>query len=258
MQGKFGLGRHKFFKYLQVRSFLNRQGLGNTYPIVKIPLVEKMKRKTPIGQLYQQLFEIFPDDHNGKEKKWENKLGIEDINIEESIDLANRVLILGRTRSQHYMALYELYYTPSNIAKWGATVGGKCNRCGLAAADSVHMFFSCFELSVFFREIETFLGLITGSPVIVTGELILIGVGTDMAAKARPRAISSFLFICMAVARTCFTNVWISPDPPTFLNWRTRLLAMFNLEMSIYKTKGRKKRAMGEKIWSPILDWIKA
>lgn len=85
---------------------------------------------------------------------------------------------------------------------------------------------------------------------------MIIGVGSDSGSEQRSKAVTSFLFICMAVIRACITNVWINPEPPVFIEWRTRLLLMYNLELAIYKTKGRRKREMGGKIWAPITEWM--
>lgn len=95
-----------------------------------------MLKRHAIGQYYQQLMERTPDELERWKKKWGSILGVEDVRIEESIELANKVLMTGRARSQHFMALFDLYFTPSKLARWGIGGGDKCNRCGLFAANS--------------------------------------------------------------------------------------------------------------------------
>lgn len=214
-----------------------------------------MAKRASIGQQYQQLIEALPDDVDVSKMKWENKLGVSDVRIETSLELANRILMTGRARSQHYMALYDLYYTPSKMVRWGMNGGEKCNRCGLFAADSHHMFFSCPSLGKFWGEFENFLGEIFGFPIRITGEMVIIGVGSDSGANERSEETTALLFIIMAAVRACITSEWISPEPPTFINWRSRFLSIYNFDVSIYKTKGINKRAMGVKIWAPITEW---
>ncbi|KAJ1161638.1 hypothetical protein NDU88_002122 [Pleurodeles waltl] len=68
--------------------------------------------------------------------------------------------------------------------------------------------------------------------------------------------IRLFLYVAMAIFRLCITTDWIKEEPSTFEVWRSRLLAIYNIELSLYKLKGHKKRHRGERIWAPLTKWL--
>ncbi|KAJ1211061.1 hypothetical protein NDU88_006423 [Pleurodeles waltl] len=52
-------------------------------------------------------------------KNWEGRVGAKELEVCESIEMAQTVLLSAGPQAQHYMVLYNLYYTPAKIASWG-------------------------------------------------------------------------------------------------------------------------------------------
>ncbi|KAJ1203924.1 hypothetical protein NDU88_007705 [Pleurodeles waltl] len=126
----------------KIRNFLStflKQGLC----VGKIKLMEVGGQPTSCGikNLYPLLLNSAQDDMALLVKKWEGRLGAKELEVCDSIEMAQTVLLSAGPQAQYHMVLYNLYYTPAKIASWGKIVGTTCPRCGSSKADLCHMFF---------------------------------------------------------------------------------------------------------------------
>ncbi|KAJ1117995.1 hypothetical protein NDU88_006190 [Pleurodeles waltl] len=133
---------------LPIRNFLSTvmtQGLC----IDKIKLMAVVGQPTSCGikNVYPLLLNSVQDDMALLVKNWEGRLGAKELDVCESIEMAQTILLSAGPQAQHFMVLYNLYYTPAKIASWGKTAGTTCPQCGSPKADLCHMFFECVKLS---------------------------------------------------------------------------------------------------------------
>lgn len=240
LQDMYGLPTSYFFKFLQIRSYLSKCTNGGLGQFESIPLVGLIGKRSRIGPIYQTLIAGLPDDLMAQNDRWDKKFGQMGTDLTSSLDLAGWVLISGSLRSQSYKAAFDLYFTPEKITKWSSHRGTCCSRCGTWAADAIHMFFSCPELANYIKEVERFLVQITGKTLVLTPVMVILGTDQSQILDVHDKFEWGFLFIAMSVFRACIMAQWISPDSPTFINWRTRLLAIYNIEIAVYRVRGRK------------------
>ncbi|KAJ1133125.1 hypothetical protein NDU88_011422 [Pleurodeles waltl] len=240
----------------------NRAGLssaGHDMPeMTKIPLVVAINRGEKIGMIYTLLVDLQSDDMVHQNERWSKGFGKAGDWMGQSLIMADTTLLSANLKTQHYKTLVDLYYTPAKLKKIGKS-SGLCNRCGEEEAEILHMFYVCPMLRVLLCEIEVFLKKITGCNVQLSAMLVLLGVMDSTEGIEPPLyKIRRFLFVAMAIFRLCIATDWIKKEPPTFEGWRSRLLAIYNIELSLYKLKGHKKRHRGEQIWAPLTKWLES
>lgn len=253
LQRDYMLGNRDFFKYLQIRDFLLKKGGGRS-EFQKVQVVELLNQNRPIkiGDIYENLLASCPDDLGKYYLKWQDILGISADSLNISYALFQSSLMSVKLQAQYYKTFFQLYYTPSKIAKWGDGKGTRCPRCILFKADITHIFATCDSLQGLIKDISAFLSEIFHCQVEISVGEILLGCDNNV----RPRTMQALLFVSMAVLRLCIASAWLDPTPPAFQQWRCRILATCNLELAIYKRKGLKKKKKGLEIWEPLTRWI--
>lgn len=204
LRDTFSINIHDFFKYLQIQSFLGRQQSKTPPMFQKIALFDLVFKKARIGLIYQHLLSSYPDDLEVQNSKWGGKFGNTSMVIKPVLELASHALVSGSLQTQCYMALFDLYYTPAKITKWGGRQSVYCPRCGLYAADSVHMFFSCPNLQGFLEGVERFLNSMLNISCSITPEMVITG-SNGIILDRHTRAASILVFIAMSMIRLCIT-----------------------------------------------------
>ncbi|KAJ1206095.1 hypothetical protein NDU88_001505 [Pleurodeles waltl] len=224
--------------------------------MTEILLIEAINRGAKIGMIYTLLVDLQSDNMVHQNERWSIRFGKAGDWMGQSLAMADRTLLSADLKNQHYKTLVGLYYTPAKLKKWGKS-SGLCIRCGEEEAEILHMFYACPMLRVFLCEIEVFLKKITGCNVQLSVMLVLLGVMDSTEGIEPPLyKIRRFLFVTMAIFRLCIATDWIKKEPPTFEGWRSRLLAIYNIELSLYKLKGYTKKHRGERIWAPLTKWL--
>ncbi|KAJ1117779.1 hypothetical protein NDU88_005975 [Pleurodeles waltl] len=207
-----------------------------------------------IKNLYPLLLNAIQDDLVSLVKKWEARVGAKETEVCESMEMARTVLVSAGPQAQHFMVLYNLYYTPAKIASWGKTAGIMCPRCGCPKADLCHMFFQCVKLGSLITGISDILKKILKQTIYLTPQMVLLGVDHSVC-NSRDRY---FLFIAMSVFRNCIASLWRDVDPPRFNQWFSQLLSMYHLENSLYELKGAAACKRFTRAWAPFSVWLLA
>ncbi|KAJ1169260.1 hypothetical protein NDU88_001166 [Pleurodeles waltl] len=237
----------------QIRAFLLTR-MTQGWHIDKIKLMEVSRHPTSCGikNLYPLLLNAILDDQVLLVKKWEGRVGAKEIEVCESMEMARTVLLSASPQAQHFMVLYNLYYTPAKIASWGKTMGIMCPRCGCPNADLCHMFFQCVKLESLITGISDILKKILKQTIYLTPQMVLLGVDHAVC-NSRDRY---FLFIAMSVFRSCIASLWRDVDPPRFNQWFSRLLSMYHLENRLYELKGAAAGKRLTRVWAPLSVWL--
>ncbi|KAJ1216785.1 hypothetical protein NDU88_004384 [Pleurodeles waltl] len=196
------------------------------------------------------------DDMELQNEKWNTRFGKQGNWLEQSVKMAERAFLASSLKTHHYTTMFFSYYTPAKVRKWAGS-GGIRNRCGESEAEIVHMFYTCSKLKLLLQTTELFLGDIIGVRVALTPTLVLLGVLDPAQINDCLNKEKYFLFMAIAILRLYITSNWLKVEPPTFDNWRARLLAFQTLEMSLYKPKRYRKRRWGQRIWSALSKWVK-
>ncbi|KAJ1156934.1 hypothetical protein NDU88_009650 [Pleurodeles waltl] len=220
----------------------------------KIKLMEVSRHPTSCGikNLYPLLLNAIEDDLAPWVKKWEARVGAKETEVCESMEMARTVLVSAGPQAQHFMVLYNLYYTPAKIASWGKMAGIMCPRCGCPKADLCHMFFQCVKLGSLITGISDILKKILKQTIYLTPQMVLLGV-VHSVCNSRDRY---FLFIAMSVFRNCIASLWRDVDPPRFNQWFSQLLSMYHLENSLYELKGAVACKRFTRAWAPLSVWL--
>ncbi|KAJ1081021.1 hypothetical protein NDU88_001208 [Pleurodeles waltl] len=237
-------------------SWLDKSQKYGRVQLSEIPVVEAVINGAKIGKLYKLLTELQVDDMAQQNERWIARFGVAGEWVDQSLAMAETTFLSANLKTQHYKTLMDLYYTPAKLKKWGIS-SGSCNQCGEVEAEITHMFFVCPMLQGILNEIEVFLKKITLCNIRVTVMLVVLGV-VDSPESMEPALykIRRFLFLSMAIYRLCIATDWLKKEPPTFESWRSRLLTIYNTELSLYKLKGHKKRHRGERMWAPMTRWL--
>ncbi|KAJ1166922.1 hypothetical protein NDU88_007317 [Pleurodeles waltl] len=203
-------------------------GMTQGWHIDKIKLIEVLRHPTSCGikNLYPLLLNAIQDDLALLVKKWGGRVGAKETEVCESMEMARSVLLSAGPQAQHFMVLYNLYYTPAKISSWGKMLGIMCPRCGCPKADLCHMFFQCVKLESLITGIFDILKKILKQAIYLTNQMVVLGVDHSVC-NSRDRY---FLFIAMSVFRSCIASLWRDVDPPRFNQWLSRLLSMYHLE----------------------------
>ncbi|KAJ1082522.1 hypothetical protein NDU88_002687 [Pleurodeles waltl] len=238
---------------LKIRAFL-LTSMTQGWHTDKIKLMEVSRHPTSCGikNLYPLLLNSIQDDLATLVKKWEARVGTKETEVCESMEMARTVLVSAGPQAQHFMVLYNLYYTPVKIASWGKTVGIMCPRCGCPKADLCHMFFQCVKLGSLITGISDILKKILKQSIYLTPQMVLLGVDHSVC-NSRDRY---FLFIAMSVFRNCIASLWRDVDPPRFNQWFSQLLSMYHLENSLYELKGAAACKRFTRAWAPLSVWL--
>lgn len=140
----------------------------------------------------------------------------QDVHIEQSIDMAGRILISANLRTQHFKSIFNLYHTPVKMLKWRGLDDRKCFRYSADSVDIVHIFYMCRKLTQLLGHIEKFLSGITGVEINITSSAMLMGTGDDRTEGHPAFEFRYLIFIAVAVARLCIASMWLQKETPTF------------------------------------------
>ncbi|KAJ1156693.1 hypothetical protein NDU88_009411 [Pleurodeles waltl] len=173
-----GQDTRAYIALLFKKAFPDLIGMTQGWHIDKIKLMEVSRHPTSCGikNLYPLLLNAILDDQALLVKKWEGWVGAKEIEVCESMEMARTVLLSASPQAQHFMVLYNLYYTPAKIASWGKTVGIMCPRCGCPNADLCHMFFQCVKLESLITGITDILKKILKQTIYLTPQMVLLEV----------------------------------------------------------------------------------
>lgn len=249
LKNKFGLGNNQFFKYLQIRDFFSKKFTVRE----KVPVLDLiLSGIATMSSIYKCINNEMGDDLFKHYARWNEGLSAGRDECDDSLVLGQTACISANLHVQCFKTWCNLYISPARIHRWGGTAGICCPRCGLLAADSIHMFAVCPGLSQTLQEIGKRLDSILGFAVTLTSQVIVLGVSNqDMEESHR-----KLVYVSMAVFRLCVASLWLDPSPPSVHVWFGKLLSTYKWEVSVFERRGRRARAEGLLTWAPLTRWI--
>lgn len=252
IQQQYAIPPNQGFKYLQITKSL--VGLRpRILPGQKNKLIDYLLAGgTRIKRLYRELLTTLQDDLDKTEATLIIKLGDAEVDIDKALLVAKKVFRATNLKSQHYQTIFNLYFTPAKLFKWGIREDDKCPRCHDGPADLVHMFYQCPGLSEILKEIEKFWEGLLGIKICLSSTLMLLGVDSKLKLQEDKEA---FVFLGAAVLRMLLAAGWKDPVAPSFQTWLARLLGIHNIEAALYAYRGRQMREWGGRVWLPLKKW---
>lgn len=186
--------------------------------------------------------------------QWEEELGImftED-EWDSVLDRIHSSSICLRHKVIQFKIVHRLHWSKTRLSKVIPTIDLVCDRCGIATATLSHMFWSCSELTGFWRPIFTFFSDLLGVRIEPLAIIAVFGVvPRELCPTQHSRSMVAF---AMLLARRLLLLRWKDRRPPTFNQWIRDLLHYLTLEKTRYTMRGCTHTFYS--IWQPVLDQV--
>lgn len=151
-----------------------------------------------------------------------------------------------------FKIVHRLHWSKTRLSKVIPTIDLVCDRCGIATATLSHMFWSCSELTGFWRPIFTFFSDLLGVRIEPLAIIAVFGVvPRELCPTQHSRSMVAF---AMLLARRLLLLRWKDRRPPTFNQWIRDLLHNLTLEKTRYTMRGCTHTFYS--IWQPVLDQV--
>lgn len=223
IMAKYEIPKSHFFRYLQIRSFV--KSVSSLFPsqpatpAIDMLLLPPPISKGAISHGYDKILSLRSNQFSAIKAQWE-----EDIGEELNQDLWE--LILLRVHSSSLCAkhgliqcklIHRTYWTKVRLSKIYPHIDPVCDRCKLAPASLIHMFWSCPSLQSYWSNIFGTLSEVLGVTLDLNVLLALFGVMPTTVTLQKSKA--DFAAFLMLLARRLILFRWKSPSPPSFESW---------------------------------------
>ena len=255
---KYNIPRSHFYRYLQLRNFVssNFDCFPSTPPTSLLESVFKYKTitKRTISIIYELLNTHTSTSLELLKSKWEADLG--EIIHEETWHKIIKGIFSSSICARHaviqFKVVHRLHWSKVRLSKIRADLDPTCDRCGLAPASLLHMFWSCPRLYTFWNSVFETLSKVSGKIVEPSPFMALFGV-VPMDTSLNRRDTNMFAF-CSLLARRLILFKWKAVSPPTYCHWVREVLCHLRLEKIRYTLKGSTTKFYD--IWQPFLTFV--
>ena len=258
LKTEFNLQPSQFFRYLQVRSFIQKHtSLFPSRPpdsLVDSILSIRHDVKHLISIISSLLRENIPTPQAAitAKSKWEGELG-----VELSAEYWQAILAAIHSSSicvRHSLiqakVVFRAHYTRLRLSKI-YNITDMCIRCGNSPADHLHTFVLCPSLAGFWAgRFEMINGAYrTGYP--MDPCIALFGVSVR---PLTPSHINGVFAFSTLLARRLILLQWKSKEPPTLKRWTAEVLTHVKLEKLRYSLRGSLEKF--NLMWLPLLEFF--
>ena len=155
----YSLPKNHFFRYLQIRSFI--QTTFHSFPAkpTKSHIDCILKLKSDSGRLVTQMYDLIqkidPHSTESLRKAWDSDLGVvfRDDQWKSVLDLIHTSSTSAKHGLIQLKVVHRVYSTKARLAKIYLNLDPLCPRCRGQPADLIHMFWLCPNLSTFWTSI---------------------------------------------------------------------------------------------------------
>uniref|UniRef100_A0AAR2M2X3 Reverse transcriptase zinc-binding domain-containing protein n=1 Tax=Pygocentrus nattereri TaxID=42514 RepID=A0AAR2M2X3_PYGNA len=255
---RYNIPRIHFYRYLQLRNFVSSNL--DSFPLSpSISLLESIYKHKAINTQAISIIYGLLDSHNYTslellKSKWEMDLG--GTILEETWCKIIQGIFSSSICAKHaviqFKIVHRLHWSKVRLSKIKAGLDPTCDRCGLAPASLLHMFWSCSKLYTFWNSIFETFSKVSGKAVEPSPFIALFGVVPIDSAPNR-RDINMFAF-CSLLARRLILFKWKDANPPTYNHWVREVLYHLKLEKIRYTLRGSTGKFFD--IWQPFLSFV--
>ncbi len=156
---KLNLQKSDFFRYLQVRHFI--QAHCSVFPQMPSESGLDLLLKTPtqlkglISKIYNFIMSFQNISLEKIKTEWIGELGIDisEDTWDKAVERINRTSSCAWFNLIQMKVLYRIHYSKTKLAKLYPNIDETCDRCNTSKADLTHMFWSCTKLRQFWFSI---------------------------------------------------------------------------------------------------------
>lgn len=254
---KFNLDKKHYFKYLQLRSFVNEYQSN----LQKIPLTQLEKillknklRKGIISEFYILLQTNSNENSKRKLLSWNDDLNtkISEQEWEKVCKKSQEISINSRLRILQFKWLQRVYTTPVKLNKYNKNIPDICIKCGLKGT-LLHCMWECSQIKHFWLEVKDQIEKIISKKITLDPSLFILALYPEKHNFSKTDSI--FIDISSLMAKRCIALTWKNVSGPSASQWLKQMLSCLPLERITYIRKA--KQHLFEKIWRPFIDFIK-
>ena len=257
---KYGIPRSHFFRYLQLRDFVQSQCAG--FPISpSASLLDNIFRqgtdfKRLIGRIYELLNLYSSESLDNVKIKWEEDLGeqIPEDNWQEIIRRIHSSSICQRHAVIQFKVVHRLHWCKARLSKFRPDIDPLCDRCKQAPADLFHMFWSCPTLFDFWKSVIDTLSKILDRPLDYSPYIAIFGIVPPETSLNNIKG--NVLAFCTLLARRLILFKWKESLPPTYPHWVREVMQFINLERIRYSVRGSISKFYTA--WQPFLSFVES
>lgn len=253
IKNEFALPRHHFFRYLQVRHFIQSQFAGFPALPPKTPLDSILETKPEVkgilSKLYSAIFDLEDSSLAIIKENWEKDL-------ETDISEARWSKILKRVHSSSICArhgliqfkiVHRLHMSKVKLSKIFPGVSPLCDRCKQAPASLYHTFWSCPSLTAFWSSIFEAYSVVAHRTIELCPFLGLFGIPSEDLILTKGQ-LNIMVYSALLARRLILLN-WKSDRPPSFGRWICEVMHFLKIEKI-------RSTAKFHAVWHPFISYV--
>lgn len=184
-------------------------------------------------------------------RSWEEDLGIciTDADWGNVLRNIHSSSMCARLCLLQFKIVHRVHLSKSKLAKMYPQIDPTCERCKLAEATLIHMFWSCPKIQKFWTDVCGSLSCIFGIRVSLNPLLFLFGVNSD--GLALPAGGQRIIVFSTLLARRLILLKWKDAAPPKVSHWVRDVLFHLKLEKIRFVLRGSVNKF--NKVWKPFL-----
>ena len=217
---RYGLEQKQFFKYLQVRSYVNQNNQGKLDNYVLRFIAENRNKNIKLANIYSILQSVTKMETKIKEQ-WGNELSI-DIPDEEWRESLKENFQISQSKhwKEYAWKVSQRYFITPDRCKSNKTEGTSCWRgCGEKKANQTHIFFPCSVIQVYWQNVMRDMKYIFDTTVPTTYDIFL-GINAHLKINTRERHIFKLLSL---IALKQVTRLWKQTKSPDLQVWHSTI-----------------------------------
>ena len=257
LRDEFNIPVRDFYKYLQIRNFINsllkENKLRFSLSKLEYTLISVKSLKGKISEFYTILSQQHSNDYDLLKQLWERDLGTT-YSIKAWSQICKNIFPKCTSLSiheQNYKLIHRFYYTPVRLQKMFPDNSDLCCKCKIFKGTLVHLLWDCEYIKQFWKSIHDVIQQITGKTFDMSTSLYLLNLYPE---GVFDNAMQSLLSIVMSSARKCILSKWSLTQAPTLDMWLTQITSIISLEKLTFELNG--KPDMYWKIWSPLHSYL--
>ena len=255
----YDLPKNNFFRYLQVRSFV--QKTFDSFPNkpmkshVDSLLELDLNSRGLISQTYKLINDINPHSLENVRMAWDSDLGVAITN--DQWDSILDLIYTSSTSAKHNLiqlkVVHRAHYTNARLAKMYPGSDPLCPRCGGQPADLLHMFWLCPKLSTFWIGIFGAYGEMFTTQFDPDPTCAFFGLAPEEFCARLPSGANVIIAFTTLLARRLILLRWKQRAPPSFSHWVKDVMYFLTLEKIKYTLRASSQTF--DKVWRPFLDY---
>lgn len=257
LSAKFLLPHNQFFRYLQIRHFLNslHLRLPTDLNLEIIQSIYDFQPNTgrPLSNLYQILVNLQVTPGDKFKQLWES-----DLQIQVSQDIWDLVLSKINTSSlcaRHsliqFKIVHRIHYSKTQLAKFYPNISPLCDRCKIAEGTLFHMLWLCPSLYNYWTSIFRTLSLVLDINLDPSPFCALFGVNIAVGTQLNKSQKHVVAFTLLLAKKVILTK-WKDSEAPKHCQWLSEILSCLSLEKVRCSNINSNINFM--EIWGPFLN----